>query len=112
MRLTRMVLFDTFLAALFWLWQAKGIQGAKTFLECWLWFVVAMYWIFVGLAKEDDKIPASAICRFYDLVSTMVVSGVLLYFGFTVLPVVLFVGWVLFSAKNMPSDKRTKREAA
>lgn len=105
MRLTRMVLFDTFLAALFWLWQVKGIHGAKTFLECWLWFVVAMHWIFVCFAKDDDKIPVSAICRLYDFVSTMVVSGVLLYFGFTVLPIVLFVGWVLFSAKNLPNAR-------
>jgi hypothetical protein len=100
-----MVLFDVFLAALFYLWQVKGIHGAKTFLECWLWFAVAMHSAFVLFAKDEDKIPASAICRLYDFLSTMVISAALLYFGFVALPISLFIVWVLFWAKNLPKGK-------
>lgn len=105
MKLTRMALFDVFLAALFYLWQVKGIHGAKTFLEWWLWFNVAVHFIFVFLAADDDKILASAICRLYDFLSTMAVCAALLYFGFVALPISLFIGWVLFAGKNSPKAR-------
>lgn len=100
MKLYRMVLFDAFLVALFYLWQVKGISGAKTFIECWLWFVVGTHWAFVLCAGKDDRIPVSTTCRLYDFLSSMAATVALLYFGFVALPVALFIGWVLFAAKN------------
>lgn len=114
MKLTRMVLFDAFLVALLYLWQVKGISGAKTFIECWLWFEVAANWIFVCCAGKDEKIHRSGACRFYDFLSSMAATVALLYFGFVALPVALFIGWVLFVAKNSPKDDagRSSKEAA
>jgi len=98
-----MVLFDIFLAALLYLWQVKGIHGAKTFLECWLWFCAGAH---IGSVMfGEDQIPAPVVCRFYDFLSSMVVAGALLYFGFVALPITLFIGWAFFAAKNSPKEQ-------
>lgn len=107
-KLSRAVLFDVFIAACIFLWKAKGIDGARIFLEAYLWFVVAMHWVVVIFAGKKHLFCRSPVLVAYDCLSTVVLIVALLWLGMVTLPIVLFIGWILVSAKL---DGVTKRAA-
>lgn len=99
MKLSRAMLFDVLIAACIYLWQIKGIGGARIFMEAYLWFVVAMHLIFILLAGKKDLYYRPPISVAYDVVSTLVLTGVLIWIGMVMLPITLFICWILTSAK-------------
>lgn len=98
-KISRAVLFDLLIAACIYLWQVKGIDGARIFLEWYLWFSVSMQWIFVLFAGKKDIYYRSPAYVAYNCLSTIVLTGVLVWVGMVTLPIVLFIGWVFVTAK-------------
>lgn len=107
-KLSRAILFDLLVAALIYLWHVRGIDSARVVLESYLWFIVAIHWIYVLLATKEDAFPRSPLMVAYDLVSTIVLVVVLAWLGMVFLPVMLFIGWIFVCAKL----DRAKKAAA
>lgn len=99
MKVIKGMLVDVLIAACIYGWKVLEMHSAKVFLEAWLWFVVVMQLIFIMLAEQQHLYRRSKVHMLYDVASTIVVTGALLWLGETMLAITLFFSWIFVCAK-------------
>lgn len=108
------LVLDGIYAALFYLWQFKGIDGAGNVLLAFFWLLVSISPVaFFGLKNVPvEKLRRPKLLSAYDLVSTLVIFGVFAWIGHEVLAVLyLTISMFIRSARAGAIEKAEEKPA-